>query len=290
MKIGTGSKTPPLAKATATMSLALVPAACTLSEPRPTEPVTRAPDDVSVTLDPELYLHMATSRVWGFPYIPRISAAITVDGDQVTFVQMSKVVSKFGSERATGDLSAITMTEIQGLMPRIRSAANQELPITPVLIIPTHSASMVSLRQIFDGGSAGYNPDAPVLVAWANYGTRQSVADIWMSVSTEGAPPLLGIEREFYEKAWEAEHAIVIIGPAHAIECQASEKGIGPCEPVEGLSKVTRIGLCGFQTWGEALATLETRVSRVTEVALLRDCSILARHVVDLNVSKRGSE
>ena len=241
-------------------------------------------DDLSTTLELDLYSRMAAADIWGFPYTPRISMAIVVDGEQATIAQVSKRVARHLAEDWKKDPASFTITELGYLMPTVWSAAQHPkgylYPIVPALIIPTADASMETVSALFDAGSGGYNPNMPVLVAWENKGTRASVAVIWLSRSTE--PNAYRIEDEFYQRAISADHDILIIGPAHAIECGAPREGLGPCRQVEGRSQLTRVGLCGFNTWGEALAAMETRISRLSELALFHDCSFLEQQIAEL--------
>ncbi len=265
------------------ISAFLLTVACT-GQPGPVNSSSYNLDDLSTTLELDMYSRLAAANIWGFPYVPRISMVIVVDGEHAVIAQVSKRVARHLAEDWNKDPASFTITELGYLMPTVWSAAQHPkgylYPIVPALVIPTANASMETVGALFDAGAGGYNPNMPVLVAWENKGTRSAVADIWLSRSTE--PNAYRIEDEFYRKARSADHSILIMGPEHAIECRAPREGLGPCELQAGRSKLTRIGLCGFDTWGHALAAMETRVSRVTEVALFRDCSFLERKVSEL--------
>lgn len=274
------TKSGALGSAIACISVLLLAVACT-GESEPENPASHKLDALSTTLDLDLYGRMAAANVWGSPYVPRISMAIVVDGKQATIAQVSKRVARHLEEDWNKDPASFTITELGYLMPTVESAAHRyQYPVTPVLVIPSASASMDTVSALFDAGAGSYSPGSPVLVAWDNKNTRAAVADIWLSKST--LPSAYQIEDEFYEKAWSADHDILIMGPIHAIECEAPREGLGPCQQVEGWSQLTRVGLCGFSTWGEALAAMETRVSRLTEVALLHDCSFLDQQIAEL--------
>ncbi len=266
--------------------------ACTGSQPRGTEPDTTSFVDVEVPLAMDLYSHLAPAAVWGNPYLPNISAAILVDGDQATLVQVAPAISRALLEPGGIEIPALLTTEkgnpvvpttqahlVEMIQYTARHPNGLRYPIVPLVVIPEADSDMETVWSLLLG-SNGYNPDAPVLVAWEDRGSRVAVADIWTTRSTEGSAAIL-IQDEFFAKAWHAAHDIVIIGPESAIECRAPKEGLGPCEQVAQRSKLTRIGLCGFRTWSEALAAMETRVSRVTEIALFQDCSFLERQVAE---------
>jgi hypothetical protein len=248
--------------------------ACRLSGPTPDTSVLFDHEDLSVALDRELYGHMAPAGVWGSPYVPRISAAILVSEERATLKQVSRNVSHHLLEPLNKEPASLTVDEIRYVMGAVDSTTHNPdgfpFPITPAVIIPSGSASMHVMRGLLDFG-----PDA-VLVAWDNGGRRPAVADIWRSISTE--PNAYNAGPEFHFRALAA-HDILIVGPTKAIECEAPQQGLGPCRVVEGRSPLTRVGLCGFEKWGQALEALESRMSRVTDVALLKDCGFLDQQV-----------
>jgi hypothetical protein len=213
----------------------------------------------------------ASANAWGHPGIPIFAALVVVENNVITYYSPEEVTHAGRTGRATGSTLAPN---------RASEIIRTEFPASwlqffgeqiPILIVPQPNTRVDLLYAMLTEDKFA-NPVFNVEVLWRyrEGGSLPVTARAWVSRSLEKTSgDSVGIE---FLLMSPGEDRVVLVGPDVAHECSPGSDGLTNCVRIQGRSNLSRVGLCGFTSWGEAIRSASTRVVRINEIVLLRDC------------------
>jgi hypothetical protein len=208
---------------------------------------------------------LSSAKLWAPQLLPMRSTVVVVH-KEATFVPVP-----IGDARWSGDLpieSQLRIVQLPDLHVQISSADGYyygSYTRKPVTIMPSREAAFRTIVQILQYSSLAY-----MQISWCADSRLMVAAKAWLSTSLW--LPELSSTSEFYFAANNGEHDLVLLGPNLRQECEVPVLDFGPCEVLTKRSQLTRVLVCGYNTWGEALHDMEDNMSRVTEIVVSEYC------------------
>jgi hypothetical protein len=209
---------------------------------------------------------ITSANLWAPQLMAMSSTAVVVSGDAAFIVASVNSADQSADRAVESSLRRIDLMDLGVLISSSKSVIYGGDARKPVTVMPTPEANFRTIAHLLQASSLAY-----MQISWCTTSRGLVATEAWLSTSLW--LPELSSTSEFYFAAGSSEHDLVLLGPNLRQECKVPLTDFGPCTTLTERSQLTRVLVCGYNTWGEAMRDMEDTMSRVTEVAVSEYCS-----------------